>query len=166
MFIVMAFREESEDAFTAIKELCKERGLKWCRTDQDPTTNRVCQRIVSGIQRTAFVIADVTLAAWGKEDLKRIVSATHGTSHGEAFGLSNPNVKRHEKQYSAPGRSSGQGTVFKVRGGTFAPAAQLQLCFGRLLSTWSIDRRQEWNLYGTANVGGPLGFGPVWQITP
>jgi len=61
VFIVMAFREESEDAFTAIKELCKERGLKWCRTDQDPTTNRVYQRIVSGIQRASFVIADVTV---------------------------------------------------------------------------------------------------------
>jgi hypothetical protein len=122
VFIVMAFREESEDAFTAIKELCKERGLKWCRTDQDPTTNRVYQRIVGGIQRTAFVIADVTLAAWGKGDRKRIVSASHGTGHGEAFGLSNPNVKRHEKQYSAPGRPSGQGTVFKMRGSTFAPA--------------------------------------------
>jgi hypothetical protein len=162
----MAFREESEDAFTAIKELCKERGLKWCRTDQDPTTNRVYQRIVSGIQRTAFVIADVTLATWDKGDRKRIVPATHGTGHGEAFALSNPNVKRHEKQYSAPGRPSGQGTVFKVRVVLSLLPAQLQLCFGRLLSTWSIDRRQEWNLYGTANVGGPLRFGTVWQITP
>jgi nucleoside 2-deoxyribosyltransferase len=58
----MAFREESEDTFTAIKEVCKERGLKWSRTDQDPTTNRVYQRIVSGIQRATFVIADVTIA--------------------------------------------------------------------------------------------------------
>jgi hypothetical protein len=62
VFIVMAFREESEDTFTAIKEVCKERGLKWSRTDQDPTTNRVYQRIVSGIQRATFVIADVTIA--------------------------------------------------------------------------------------------------------
>jgi hypothetical protein len=61
VFIVMAFREESEDAFSAIKEVCEERGLKWARTDQDPTTNRVYQRIVSGIQRATFVIADATI---------------------------------------------------------------------------------------------------------
>ena len=61
VFIVMAFREESEDAFTAIKEVCKERGLKWCRTDQDSTTSRVYQRIVIGIQRATFVVADVTV---------------------------------------------------------------------------------------------------------
>lgn len=57
----MAFREESEDTFSAIKEVCEERGLKWARTDQDPTTNRVYQRIVGGIQRAAFVIADATI---------------------------------------------------------------------------------------------------------
>jgi hypothetical protein len=61
VFIVMAFREESEDAFSAIKEVCEERGLQWARTDQDPTTNRVYQRIVSGIQRATFVIADATI---------------------------------------------------------------------------------------------------------
>jgi hypothetical protein len=61
VFIVMAFREESEDTFTSIKEVCKERGLKWARTDQDPTTNRIYQRIVSGIQRATFVVADVTI---------------------------------------------------------------------------------------------------------
>jgi hypothetical protein len=61
VFIVMAFREESEDAFTAIKEVCKERGLKCSRTDQDPTTSRVYQRIVSEIRRATFVIADVTV---------------------------------------------------------------------------------------------------------
>jgi hypothetical protein len=61
VFVVMAFREESEDAFTAIKDVCKERGLKWTRTDQDPTTDRIYQRIVSGIQHATFVIADVTV---------------------------------------------------------------------------------------------------------
>ena len=57
----MAFREESEDTFSAIKEVCEERGLKWARTDQDPTTNRIYQRIVSGIQRATLIIADVTI---------------------------------------------------------------------------------------------------------
>jgi hypothetical protein len=41
VFIVMAFREELEDTFTAIKDICKDRGLKWSRTDQDPTANRI-----------------------------------------------------------------------------------------------------------------------------
>jgi hypothetical protein len=62
VFLVMAFREESEDTFTTLKEVCKENQLKWDRTDQDPTTNRVYKRIVSGIQRATFVIADVTFA--------------------------------------------------------------------------------------------------------
>jgi hypothetical protein len=61
VFIVMAFREELEDAFTAINEVCKERGLKCSRTDQDPTTSRIYQRIVSEIRRATFVIADVTV---------------------------------------------------------------------------------------------------------
>ena len=61
VFIVMAFREESEDTFSAIKEVCEERGLKWARTDQDPTTDRIYQRIISGIQRAIFVIVDVTI---------------------------------------------------------------------------------------------------------
>jgi hypothetical protein len=61
VFIVMAFREELEDAFTAINEVCKERGLKCSRTDQDPTTSRIYQRIVTEIRRATFVIADVTV---------------------------------------------------------------------------------------------------------
>jgi hypothetical protein len=61
VFVVMAFREESEDTFTAIKDVCKERGLKWSRTDQDSTTSRIYQRIVDGIRRATFVIADVSV---------------------------------------------------------------------------------------------------------
>lgn len=58
VFIVMAF---CEDTFSAIREVCEERGVKWARTDQEPTTNRIYQRIVSGIRRAAWVIADVTV---------------------------------------------------------------------------------------------------------
>jgi hypothetical protein len=61
VFIIMAFRDESEDTFSTIKQVCKERELKWDRTDKDLTTDRVYQRIVSGIQRATFVIADVTI---------------------------------------------------------------------------------------------------------
>jgi Nucleoside 2-deoxyribosyltransferase len=61
VFVVMAFREETEDAYTAITELCKDRKLKCERTDKDPTTNRIYQRIVNGIQRASLVIADVSV---------------------------------------------------------------------------------------------------------
>src|SRR5262249_48350980 len=61
VFIVMAFREESEDTFNAIREVCEEQGLKWARTDHEPTTNRIYQRIVSGIRRAIFVIVDITI---------------------------------------------------------------------------------------------------------
>jgi hypothetical protein len=60
-FIVMAFREESEDTFSAIKDVCDELGFKWSRTDQDPTTNRIYQRIVNGIQRATLVVVDVSI---------------------------------------------------------------------------------------------------------
>jgi len=61
IFMVMAFREESEDTYSTIKAACEERGLKWDRTDQDPTTNRIYQRIVVGIRRATLVIADVSI---------------------------------------------------------------------------------------------------------
>jgi uncharacterized repeat protein (TIGR03803 family) len=38
----------------------------------------------------------------------------------------------------------GQGTVFKVKSKAFTLLHSFQLSFGRLLSSWSIDRRQEW----------------------
>lgn len=56
----MGFREELEDTFTTIQGVCKERKLNCSRTDQDPTTSRVYQRIVSEIRRASFIIVDVT----------------------------------------------------------------------------------------------------------
>ena len=61
VFIAMTFRDESEDTFSAIKDVCEKRGLEWNRTDQDPATDRIYQRIVQGIQRATFVVVDVTI---------------------------------------------------------------------------------------------------------
>jgi len=60
-FIVMAFREESEDTFSTIKAVCDELDIKWSRIDQDPTVKRVYQRIVKGIQSAGLVIVDVSI---------------------------------------------------------------------------------------------------------
>jgi len=61
VFVVMTFRDESTDTYETIKRACEAFGLEPDRTDKDPTTNRIYQRIVGGIERAAFVIADVSL---------------------------------------------------------------------------------------------------------
>ena len=60
VFVVMSFRRESDDAYGAIDRACKAFGFAPDRTDKDATTDRIYARIVEGIQRAAFVIADVT----------------------------------------------------------------------------------------------------------
>jgi nucleoside 2-deoxyribosyltransferase len=60
VFVIMSFRDESMDTYETIKRACETFGLGPNRTDKDPTTNRIYQRIVEGIQRAAFVVADVT----------------------------------------------------------------------------------------------------------
>ncbi len=52
---------ETDDTFASIYNVCETRKLKCCRTDKDPTTDRVYQRIVSDIQRASFVVADVSV---------------------------------------------------------------------------------------------------------
>ena len=63
VFIVMTFREESEDTFSTIKDVVESAGLDWNRTDQDSSTDRVYGRIVEGIRRAALVVADVTFTS-------------------------------------------------------------------------------------------------------
>lgn len=63
VFIIMTFREESEDTFSTIKDVVEDAGMKWERTDQDPTTDRIYGRIVEGIQSAALVVADVTFTS-------------------------------------------------------------------------------------------------------
>jgi hypothetical protein len=60
VFIVMSFRPESDDTFNTIRRVLEDHGLDTHRTDKDHTTDRIFQRIVSGIQRASFVVADVT----------------------------------------------------------------------------------------------------------
>jgi hypothetical protein len=61
VFVVMAFRAELDDTFRTIQAVCKAHGLACARTDKDPTTTRIYQRIVGGIRRAALVVADVTI---------------------------------------------------------------------------------------------------------
>ena len=63
VFVVMTFREESDDTYHTIERVCQSYGLRPDRTDQDPTTERIYKRIVTGIQRAALVVADVTLGS-------------------------------------------------------------------------------------------------------
>ncbi len=60
VFIVMTFRDESEDTYAAIERVCKAYRFEPDRSDKSGTTDRIYQRIVDGIQRAAFIVADVT----------------------------------------------------------------------------------------------------------
>jgi hypothetical protein len=61
VFVVMAFRKELEDTLSSIEDVCRDLKLTLSRTDLDPSTDRIYQRIVDGIRRAAVVIADVTV---------------------------------------------------------------------------------------------------------
>ena len=60
VFVVMSFRRESDDTYRTIDRVCKAYRFEAERTDKDATTDRIYGRIVEGIKRAAFVIADVT----------------------------------------------------------------------------------------------------------
>ena len=61
VFVVMSFRRESDDTYNTIKRACQAYGFEPDRTDKnDATTDRIYGRIVQGIQRAAFLVADVT----------------------------------------------------------------------------------------------------------
>ena len=63
IFVVMSFREESEDTYNTIRRACQAYGFEPDRTDKSATTDRIYARIVTGIQRAAFVVADVTFSS-------------------------------------------------------------------------------------------------------
>ncbi|MGH6902290.1 MAG: hypothetical protein ACREIR_06075 [Geminicoccaceae bacterium] len=63
IFVVMAFREESDDTYHTIERVCASYDFKAQRTDKDPTTDRIYKRIIEGIQRATFVVADVTFGS-------------------------------------------------------------------------------------------------------
>ena len=61
---VMSFRKESDDTYHTIERVCRGYGFEPDRTDKnDATTDRIYNRIVQGIQRAAFVVADVTFGS-------------------------------------------------------------------------------------------------------
>ena len=57
----MAFRDELEDTLGSISDVCEKLELRVTRTDREPSGDRIYQRIVTGIHRSAVVIADVTV---------------------------------------------------------------------------------------------------------
>jgi len=62
-FVVMSFRDESEDTYHTITRACRAYGFEPDRTDKAATSDRIYARIVTGIQRAAFVVADVTFSS-------------------------------------------------------------------------------------------------------
>lgn len=60
VFVVMTFRDDSMDTYGVIERACKAYNLEPDRTDKSATTERIFERIVEGIERAAFVVADVT----------------------------------------------------------------------------------------------------------
>jgi hypothetical protein len=59
-FVVMSFREESDDTYSTIDRICKAFGYQANRTDKTNDTGRIFSKIVEGIREAAFVVADVT----------------------------------------------------------------------------------------------------------
>lgn len=63
VFVVMSFREESDDTYNTIKRVCSSYDFTSQRTDKDASTSRIYKRIVEGIQRATLVIADVSFSS-------------------------------------------------------------------------------------------------------
>lgn len=60
VFVIMSFKEEFDDLYAAYRAACKDFGFEAVRTDQVFSLERIIPRILDGIRRSAFVIADVT----------------------------------------------------------------------------------------------------------
>jgi hypothetical protein len=89
VFTIMPFTEEFRDVYASYASVCKEFGFTAQRTDESDSGERIIPRILDGIRRAAFVIADVTHPSANvfyeigfAEGLGRpvIVSAKKGTS--------------------------------------------------------------------------------------
>jgi hypothetical protein len=62
VFTIMPFTDEFRDVFASYAAVCKESGFTAERTDQEESMERIIPRILAGIRRSAFLIADVTEA--------------------------------------------------------------------------------------------------------
>jgi hypothetical protein len=60
VFVIMSFKTEFEDVWTSCDEVCGEFKFKADRTDKSTSLERIVARIETGIQKSAFVIADVS----------------------------------------------------------------------------------------------------------
>jgi hypothetical protein len=60
VFIIMPFGEEFRDVYESFSAVCHEVGFRAERTDESTSSERIIPRILDGIRRSAFVIADVT----------------------------------------------------------------------------------------------------------
>lgn len=60
VFTIMPFTNEFRDVYASYSSICNEFGYKAERTDESECGERIIPRILAGIHRAAFVIADVT----------------------------------------------------------------------------------------------------------
>ena len=60
VFTIMPFTEEFRDVYASYAAVCEEFGFTAERTDQEESLERIIPRIIAGIRRSAFVIADAT----------------------------------------------------------------------------------------------------------
>lgn len=60
VFSIMSFKDEYRDLFGIYEETCELFGFNADRTDESPSSERIIPRILEGIRRSAFVIADIS----------------------------------------------------------------------------------------------------------
>lgn len=63
VFTIMPFTEEFRDVYLSYCTVCEEFGFTAQRADESESGERIIPRILAGIRRAAFVIADVTQAS-------------------------------------------------------------------------------------------------------
>jgi len=64
------------------------------------------------------------------------------------------------------GGSSGEGSVFKLKDGTYTPLHSFNCSSDGCYPVGALIEDKSGNLYGTAFYGGVYGDGTVWKITP
>jgi nucleoside 2-deoxyribosyltransferase len=60
VFMIMSFKRKFKAMFTSCEEVCLEFKFKAERTDESASLERIVPRIETGIQKSAFVIADLS----------------------------------------------------------------------------------------------------------
>lgn len=60
VFIIMPFKKEYDELYDVYKAVCGDLGFEAIRTDKEFSLEKILPRILNGIRKSAFVIADVT----------------------------------------------------------------------------------------------------------